>query len=342
MFRFAPAVDARNRARRFALALAALTAIAVPLRVYAQASDSFDLAWNAPPGCPSAANVLQRIDLIAGSSTIADTKVQAEGSITRNRSGRLHLKLRVRVGRLVGERQLDASSCDDLAGAAAVNLVLLLRSAEAAAAPAPPAPDTRVIRSRTAAPRSPAPPPSAAGRAAGDSDRSFRLRLQLPQLTSAFALLPEPTLGLAVAAGLELGRALVFVEGILWLPQRWMSRQRPDSGATIDRFEASLRGCWGFPTGPFELAPCLAVTLQNVSARGVGARIAARTATATWLGAGIGARARWQLTSWLGLVIRGEVQVGTSRPYVSIDGLGRIGQLGPAAIEFGLGAEWIL
>lgn len=347
------------------------------LEVHAQASASIELEWRAPAGCPSGADVLRRIDALAGSAGAVETPLHATATIARSRGGLLHLQLRVRAGAVAGERHLDGKSCDDLAGAAAVTLVLLLQSGQplpaasprpAAAAPQPTAspsgtsrpPAASAPQPSAAAPQpstpqagTPATPstarsvdaeaqPSADEPSSAGSRRPFRVLVQLPALTSNFGLLPGPSLGVAFATGLEFSRALVLAEGSLWLPQRWQSELRPDAGVRVDRVEVSLRACWVFAYGQFTLAPCAAASLEHLWARGEGRRVAAQTAASTWLAAGLGARARWQLTSWLGLVVLAEAQVGAARPIVYIEGVGRLGQLGPAAVELGVGSEWIL
>src|SRR6185436_12485578 len=70
---------------------------------------------------------LERIRAIAGSLTQRESRLRADGTITKE-DGHFHLRLVVRDGELVGERNIVTDSCEDLAGAAAVALGLLLRS----------------------------------------------------------------------------------------------------------------------------------------------------------------------------------------------------------------------
>jgi hypothetical protein len=92
-----------------------------------------DIRWQAPAGCPQEGDVRDRIRKLLGSKR-PDSPLRAEGTIART-DGRFHLDLVVHAGDLVGTRSIEATSCDDLAGAAAVQLGLLIHSAEAAGEP---------------------------------------------------------------------------------------------------------------------------------------------------------------------------------------------------------------
>lgn len=72
----------------------------------------------------------ERIRALTGATRATPTGLQAEGTITQTDRTHFHLKLVTRSGGLVGERSLSASSCENLTGAAAVSLALLMRSSE--------------------------------------------------------------------------------------------------------------------------------------------------------------------------------------------------------------------
>src|SRR3954469_15281520 len=94
---------------------------------FAQAHEPVTLKWDAPTACGSAEEVEARIRRLLGPTRVS-TSLRAEATITPNEAGDWHLKLLIYAGDLVGERNLDGKSCDDLAGAAAVALTLLLTS----------------------------------------------------------------------------------------------------------------------------------------------------------------------------------------------------------------------
>ena len=83
----------------------------------AQPAPTVDLQWTAPAGCPQQSDVRERVKKLSGTSASTHA-LRAEGSITQTVDGRFHLKLLVRSGGLVGERHIESSSCETLAGAA--------------------------------------------------------------------------------------------------------------------------------------------------------------------------------------------------------------------------------
>ncbi|HEY3253923.1 MAG TPA: hypothetical protein VGJ91_08255, partial [Polyangiaceae bacterium] len=120
------------------------------------------------------------------------------------------------------------------------------------------------------------------------------------------------------------------------------TEQSPGYGADVDRMTLTLKGCRALRRGAFEVAPCLALSLEHISARGTGAGITARSEQATWLGVGAGAQGRVYLANWFSLLVGVDAQVETAHPRISIDGVGNLGQLGLAAFTLTLGPEWIL
>jgi predicted phosphodiesterase len=72
--------------------------------------------------------------------------------------------------------------------------------------------------------------------------------------------------------------------------------------ADVQRFAAGLRGCHSFLWPRFQIAPCLALSAEHMSARGNGPHIAESEARTTWLAVGFGVQARLPLTRWLNLL----------------------------------------
>jgi hypothetical protein len=165
--------------------------------------------------------------------------------------------------------------------------------------------------------------------------------LQAPLAAFRLGGLPEPSLGLAVAGGASVGRWRFLVEGALWRAQHMTARDEPGAGADVRLITVGPRMCWAAIQGVFDLAPCLTLTVEHVWAEGTGEHIAPRTAETTWLAAGIGVGTRWRMNSWFALAGRASAEIETSRPKITIDGVGQIGRLGPAALTVMLGPEWI-
>jgi hypothetical protein len=347
---------------RCAQTLAVLSAVLVCATARAQSSDLVELAWHAPSGCPDAQDVQARIRKLAGASQATDTPLRAEATITRIAGGRLHLKLVVRAADLVGERNIEGKSCEDLAGATAVNLVLLLHSASPLGAAeleqqAGPTRAGQPAQSRPSTEQQPnpppgtvpaSPPPTAAPQAtpptpqAEPSSGGWRGLLQLPLAALEFGPLPQPSVGVAVAGGIERERWRFLVEANAWLPQTLPLADHAGSGAQVERVDAGVRACRAFPSGRFELAPCANVSVEHIWARGTGAHIAARTDQSTWVAVGAGAQGRLLLTGWFNLLAGVSAQFETSRPVIVIGGIGPVGQLGTVAVRIMLGCEWIL
>jgi hypothetical protein len=99
----------------------------------AEPPPSLDIRWDAPPGCPQETDVRDRLQRLLGSGRHS-SQLRAEGTITRI-DRRFRLDLVVRVRDLVGTRSIESNACEDLAGAAAVELGLLIHSTEAAINP---------------------------------------------------------------------------------------------------------------------------------------------------------------------------------------------------------------
>jgi hypothetical protein len=127
-----------------------------------------------------------------------------------------------------------------------------------------------------------------------------------------------------------------------WLTQRLAGETQLNVATDVRRVDATLWTCRDLLPAPLEVAPCLALSLQHIAARGAGSNVTPRTATSTWFAGGLGLRARYVATPWLKIMGAVDVQLETSRPRIALDGLGKIGQLGPAAVTLVVGPEWTL
>jgi len=376
----------------------------VTARALAEPAAALTLRWQAPVGCPQQAEVRERIRALTGSTRPAATSLLAEGTITQTDNTHFHLKLVTRAGALVGERNLNASSCENLTGAAAVSVALLMRSAEplsegdlagkslndattpagattgsapstSSSAGSPGTATTGAAQAGTAAATTTATRPSAASQTAEarkqtrpeakndsqdseDSEappseiiqrpirepaaRKARVLAQIPLAVLSVGPLPKPSWGVAFAGGASFESWRLLLGGSAWLRQHVTSEQSPDFGADIDRLTGTLRACRTLSDSMFEVAPCLTLSLEHITARGTGAGVTARSQQATWLAVGAGAQGRLHLTSFLALLVGVDAQIQTARPVISIDGAGTVNQLGYAAFTATIGPEWIL
>jgi len=286
--------------------------------------------------------------------------VRAEGAITRV-DGRFRLELVVRAADSMGTRTLEAKACDDLAGAAAVELGLLVHSFEATrtAEPAASQPagtssvgsgdaggaaaDASAASSAGATGESGGTPPAGMTgggqrRAEGDAERAtsegdargsratpprrWRLLVQAPVGAFAIGSLPKPGVGWGVAAGIEVAAWRFQLMATSWLGQNVSATSFPGYGADVERRGANLLTCRGWRWSWLDLSPCLTVGIARASASGTGAAVMAIRRHATLASAGGGIQARKAVTSWLRLVTLVAVEAQFVRPRLAIDGLG--------------------
>lgn len=324
------------------------------------------MRWRAPAGCPQREAVYEQLRSLVPDAALQGGELTAEGTITRV-GRRFRLKLTVRFDETQGERTIDADSCRDLAGAAAVALGLLVQSADpqsgtevrsssetsaagsdrterasrgAANAVAPER--ARRKQSRSASPESEASEgrePAAASQRFRPHERAFLLLG--PQAALELGPLPDPTLGVSFGAGFDLAHWRFLANLQLFLPQT-LEPPEPSVAVDVQRVAAEAWACRRWGSGALELAPCLGAGIERLTASGTGARVASRTSSATWLSVGAGAIGRWFVTDWFALTLAIGAKYETARPRVEIDGLGEIHQVAPAAIGLRAGPEWIL
>ncbi len=278
-------------------------------------------------------------------------------------------------------RVFDSASCESLAGAAAVTIALLARGEERTAPPAaappaaaPPAttpPETTPPETTSpattppettppamtppdAAPRAPTPPaaapadvganPEASESApskttARPSTRGSSVTFEAPLLAIDAGVLPSFAYGAGAGVGARVNRFRVRLAGFLWLSQS--GTHATPYEATYHRRTGQLSGCYAWPGGSFEVGPCLAMTLEDVSAGGSGPDIVAGSGHVRWLTVGVAARAGWSMRKWATLFLRPGVTFTTSRPTFSIDGVGPLYQVPLVAGGAEVGCEWI-
>jgi len=130
--------------------------------------------------------------------------------------------------------------------------------------------------------------------------------------------------------------------GTLWLGQDYESAPFVGYGAHFGRVSGELSACHGWRFSGLELAPCLVLSLDEVSARGTGVGISSTDPWTPWVSVGAGAQGLWQLNRSLALVLGLSARIATSRPRFVSEGVGEISQVGAAALGVVLGCEWVL
>ena len=329
---------------------------------HARARDAvpLELTWDAIQGCPTKEAVLARLRQIVGRTPGRMAPLVAEAQITAQRNGVFHLRLITHSGDLVGERNVDGKSCDDLAGVTAFWLAISLHPRDSLSEPSPDglatqaAPSERRADGASAGERPAAdqvstpaqrlpPAPVAADSTESLPPRRFHGLLRLP--LGAFSLGPLPGLspGFGVGAGVSYDNWRFLAEGALWSSQRGTGRLLLDEYTVeLERVSLGLRACrkvWG---ARLELAPCAVLSLQYLSARGAGPNLAPEAPRAAWISAGLGVQARLLVIPPLSIVLGVDGEIHTARPVVHLGGVGTIERLSPAAATAIVGLEWIL
>lgn len=325
-----------------------------PKTAWAEAQKAIDLRWDAPPGCPQESDVQERIQNLLGSARHS-SHLRAEGTIVRV-DKRFRLDLVVRVRDLGGTRTIESNSCEDLAGAAAVEIALLIHSAEAAAEPSRPGtlpqtlppvrgsepsgfrsgvtdsrpspgtsdassttrtPDGGKSESKTDVASEAKEPPAKV-----EAQRTWHALVQVPLVELGVGPLPQLARGIGLSLGIEHASWQLQLNGISWQRQNVSAPGIPGYGANVDRVGAAFWGCHEFRGAWFGFSPCATVGAERVSAAGTGLTHAPSAQHAFGMTAGAGAQGRVYLTSWLRLLMAVGGQIELSRPQISMVGGG--------------------
>ena len=306
-----------------------------------------ELTWQAPAECPNKEAVLSRARSLLGSKTTKVDKVHAEGTI-RKGDERYELTLLIDENGQIGERKVWARQCEELSGAAAISLVLLLTSGHDGSGPGSDAGTTSstagspstLPTAANPAPKPSAPSPSDPEPPASERHRSWRLLVSAPQLAVSVGPLPKPSLGLAVGIGVQGHAWSVQLVG-QWYDSAAVVAPIQPYGAEVERIAAGLWGCWDLQRQGWSFSPCLRGSVTHLSATGYGPYLLPATQSETSFGVGIGAIGRLRAAEWLALMVSAGVQVELSRPVISLKTLGTVRQLAPLSAIVQLGPEWI-
>jgi hypothetical protein len=350
---------------------------------FAQGPSSVELQWDAPARCPSQRAVMDRVRALAGSTSESRGPIRAEAHVESAHDGRggLRLTLTVRYGQTTGTRVITSSSCEDLVGATAVAISLLLGTESGAtpdetmrvpaSASGPPAsggpagsgsggPASAVPASGARAPGVPASGalPSAAnhtetagapksghteGTPSAPSARRWHIDVRAPALLVDVGSLPNAGFGFGAAAAFRYDAFRVALGGALWLSQTITSDDGPSpAGAGLDRWSLDLAGCRAWPAGKIEVAPCVSLSLDDVSARGTGPQVNPVSVQTSWVSLGPEVLGSLRLTDYAALVLGVSARWAMSQPRFVVAGLGELYQVSPVTAEALLGCDWIL
>lgn len=307
-----------------------------------------EVVWRAPPGCPTEAAVRDRVaTLLAGAEVTAGAAVELTAETRADGRWRLHAVLHGPSG--VGERTLDADTCDALAETAALLTAIAAQPSLAGTVPPPPPPSTDSSAAEDRPPRpsgeqaSPVvvpPTETAPSRPAPPTARP-RARRGLLALGGGVAVgvLTTPMAVLRAAGGVRGRRWSVALTQTFWLPRDMPSAEVSGVGGRMWLWAAGLRGCGSPVNGRVEVDLCGAVEVGAVTGRGIGALTQSVRQTSAWLalsggpvlGVPVGMRTR--------LTLGVDLLVVAVRPHFSVLGGGEVccgAQIGGRAL---LGVE---
>lgn len=331
--------------------LAGLVVLGGTSAVAAQPTARLALSWNGPPGCPTAENVQARVDTLLGGGTGASrvADVHASGQVERVDNG-FRLLLSMGVGSAPSSRVIEARTCDELAGAAAIAIALLARSTmEDASATSTgdttPSPSSSPESANPQPPANPDPDPEAASSehssAAETSSPGVHLVLDAPIASAGWGSLPATGLGLGAALGIRWKALRTTLRGELWRPQ---TAEISGFSSHFTLQSARAEGCFVQAVHGLELGPCLGAAVQRLAAEGVTSPVfTAKSRKVVWVSAVAGLFASVPTPGFAHLRFFGaaSVLVSPSRPRFVIAQLGPVHEPALAAPQLDLGCEWI-
>lgn len=313
--------------------LVALAMIAAAPDARSDAGD-LQLAWEAPPGCPSAGEVHARVARLraSGGSTAAPRPVEVRARVSgAGEAWRLDLSLITEQA--ATDRVLEGSSCAELADATAL-LVVLASDADAG----PPAAGEAGSRERDrSTPPFPEPtPPGAPRTAPRPVAPGVRLALRLFGAGDV-ASLPAPSLGGGAAAALDVGPVRAEVVGT-WLPGREARVGDGDAGAEVSLVAVTPRGCWVPHRGTVEVAGCLGLELGSLRAEAFGVSDPG-VGSALWLAPHVGVLGGLELAPPVRVVVGVEAAVPLARERFVLGGVGDVHEPPPVTARATVGLE---
>jgi hypothetical protein len=292
-----------------------------------------DLQWVAPSGCPDETWARTALAAYLGhrrSDTFKPTAVRVELSVAPG--GRFRAALALDDGK-GGDRKFEGATCGRVADAAVLIVALTLDPLEVASQ----------IETPPAVPRREAPSTSASAEAPRRSTDGAGTTFELGvEATGDVGSLPEATVGAGVIAGLRMGRTLLEMDAVAWVPRRALGGPTPGGGGEIGLYTAGLRGCYAVVQAVESgilLAPC--ARLEGGVATGQGFGIAEPTSSKNpWGAAFLGLSIRQSTAASLGgwLTIEGGMPFVRTK-YV-IEDFGTVFRASPVVGRLSLGLAW--
>jgi hypothetical protein len=279
------------------------------------------------PDCPDAATLAVSVADIRGVPSLvttrgADTRLQFEVEVTRNRSG--YAAVIRASGSRSGERRIAdiGEDCSGLAQALAVTIAIILDDERDA--PADPVPTTAEWAPRKT---STAQPPVAPPRKS--IWRPYALGV------GTVGVLESVAFGPSVGLSLDLGQALIGADALWLLPRTF---DLPPGRVDVSLVAASVYGCWR--AGAIESEPWVGVC-AHVSAGSLGGSADGfttnKSARRPWIAPGIGTIAGGPLVGSIEWFAQGKLYVPVHEERFVIDNVGTAHTTPPLGALAGLG-----
>jgi hypothetical protein len=282
-------------------------------------------------GCVERDAIIEQATEILGQPLGAVTGVDFEVALTRvpGRGWKLRLDT---VDQGADDRrrsrELTASSCTELADAAAVAIAMTVRSrAESARSTVPPNPSP---------PASTAPVPTpvvARSRANPPSPLSFAVGLAVVGDVGA---LPDPGVGVELGASLRHPRARLRVAGTILASQ--VTHTTGNAGGEFRLIFGSVAGCLTEPLGRTALLGCAGFELGRLSGEGVGV-FQPRLGDARWQAAVAELGLSIPVAARVAVLVRAGAALPLSRPQFVVDGETPVHRPASLVARVALGAE---
>ncbi|MCA9705593.1 MAG: hypothetical protein KDK70_07090 [Myxococcales bacterium] len=300
------------------------------VRLVGPAADAGTVQWEAPPGCPDQAQMIERIEAGGGVGdlvVIGDVRQTALGAWEVTLSIELHAERDTRV--------LRGDSCEAVAQAAEL-LVAVRRDQLDPERPSPPhVPEVEQGPETSPAPVSPTPEPRAPARAdpgepipAAESAAAPAVRPSPEPPTRPTGLLlsaaagagigatPAPDVPVELAVGASWPRVRLAVRGRWYAPRRVALAEEHE--ARVQLGTAGVEACARPAVRRLEVPVCGQVAIGGSRADGGGPRI--RDREGVWAEAGLDVALAWHLRPWWALTARvGGAVVLTGTRYVRAD-----------------------
>lgn len=324
----------------FALALG-LAAAHAPDSV--SESARVELTWQAPPGCPGRDDVLARVQLAAEQDADFETSV-AQVSIVQTSDGFI-AQLTVTTATGQTKRDLEASSCEEIADASALIIAMLAPETTATDDPPErvvpaPSPEDPVLVA-PAEPIAVLPPTVAHKPDTPSSTVPSRVGSRAAGALAGEVLLgirglPAVGLGLGGAVGLLFPRVRFEFLGRFWFSRQ--STRGNEAGVDVRMWTLGLRGGPVVKLGPLELL--LRVGGHVGQARGVGVQVPiSRTARRTWLSLGAHPAILWPVSRYFAFGASAEVEAVVLRPSFAFSDAGTVFEASTVTGTFSAVAE---